>query len=75
MRSRRVTVKVLPTPRALSTSMLPCIISAIFRAMVRPKPVPWMPLKVVFFSRSKGSKMRWRELSLIPIPVSRNMNW
>ena len=39
--------------------------------MVSPSPTPWTPLRVVFRSRVKGSKICLRNSSLIPMPVSR----
>ena len=50
-------VKALPLPTVLSTSILPPIMVMMFLAMARLKPVPWMPLNVVLFSRSNGSKI------------------
>ena len=65
-----VAVNVLPLPTSLWTLMVPPIMLTIFLAMVRPKPIPWTPLRVEFFSRAKGSKIRFRNSGLIPIPVS-----
>ena len=51
--------------------MAPPSSSVMFLAMVRPKPTPWTPLRVVFLSRVKGSKICFRNDSLMPTPVSR----
>jgi hypothetical protein len=45
-----------------------------FLVMAMPRPVPWMPLVVEFRSRSKGSKIRATNSSLMPMPVSLMQN-
>jgi hypothetical protein len=50
--------------------MEPFIISTIFLVIAIPRPVPWIPLTVVLFSRSNGSKICATNSSLMPIPVS-----
>jgi len=59
----------------LSTSILPPIISVIFLTIVSPSPVPCTPLNVVFFSRSNGSKICFKNPSPMPMPVSSTINW
>ena len=69
-RKLMLTTNSVPTPCRLLTSMVPFIISTMFLVMAMPRPVPWMPLVVELRSRSKGSKMRETNSSLMPMPVS-----
>ena len=75
VRRRMVTVNVLPTPTVLRAVIVPPISSTMFLAMVSPSPVPWIPLNVVFCSRSKGSNICSRNSLCIPMPVSSTTNW
>ena len=63
-------VKVLPLPTSLWTSMVPPIMSAMFFAMVSPRPTPWTPLRVEFCSLVKGLNISSRNSGLMPIPLS-----
>ena len=65
-----MTVKRLPFPDSLSTSMVPPIISTSFFTIDIPSPVPPTFPAVVFRSRLKDSKMMGRYSLLMPIPVS-----
>ncbi len=70
MRRLRLTVKRLPWPTVLCTCMVPPIKSTMLFVMVRPRPMPCTLLKVVFFCRSNGSKMWFKNSALIPMPLS-----
>ena len=50
--------------------MQPSMLSTMAFVMAMPRPVPWMPLTVDVRSRSKGSKIRAANSSLMPMPVS-----
>ena len=73
MRCGMVTVKVVPTPFWLSTSMVPCIISTSLFTMGIPSPVPSILLSVVLFSLENSSKMWGRKSSDMPMPLSRTV--
>ena len=51
MRRGSVMINRLPSPTVLETSIVPPIMSSSFFAIVSPRPVPCIPLNVVFFSR------------------------
>ena len=59
-----VIVTVVPTPRALVTSIVPPVSSTFRFAIVRPSPVP------VAFVEKYGSKIRAMASASIPTPVS-----
>lgn len=67
-----VTVKVLPAPSSLSTSMVPPMASTSSLAMGMPRPEPLRAAS--FWARGscvKGSKSFCRKALLMPRPVSR----
>ena len=66
----RDTTNSVPTPCSLFTRMEPFIISTMFFVIAIPSPVPCILLMVELRSRSKGSKMRLTNSSLMPMPVS-----
>src|SRR5574344_680450 len=69
-RRGRVIVNSLPFPLVLSTLISPFIRVTRFLVMAIPKPVPWILDTVVFLSLSKGSQIRVKNSSDIPIPLS-----
>ena len=65
-------VTEVPLPSLLSISILPCMAETIFLTMLMPSPVPSIRDTVELCTRSKGSKMRCRKSSLMPMPLSRH---
>ena len=72
---QKETVNSVPLPTWLVTSIVPSIMSTMLFVIERPSPVPWIPLTVAVSSRSKGSNRCFRNVWLMPIPVSWIRNW
>ena len=68
--ARTVTVKVEPSPGALSTPTPPCMASARRRTIERPSPVPPKRRVVVLSACTKGWNSRSRCSCVSPMPVS-----
>ena len=64
------TVNRLPWPSRLSTWMVPYMLSTRFLTMAIPRPVPSILLTALLWTRSKGTKIRSRNSSLMPMPLS-----
>ena len=62
--------KRLPLPSLLSTCTRPPMRSVRFFTMDIPSPVPSILLMVELWARSKGRKIRLRNSSLMPMPLS-----
>ena len=60
----------VPLPGAVSTSMVPPIMSTMLFVIERPSPVPSVPLSVEVRSRSKALNMRSANSRDMPMPVS-----
>ena len=70
IRCSTVMVTLVPWPRLLSTSILPCMSSISFLTIGMPRPVPAILLSVLFCSLENSSNICGRNSLDIPIPVS-----
>lgn len=68
--SGRVTVKVVPEPAALVTSIVPPIKSTIFLVIAIPRPVPSILSVFDVWERSKGVNRCGRNSWSMPMPLS-----
>ena len=65
-----VITKVEPSFGTLFTVIVPCILSTSVLTIDMPRPVPLYTLRASSRSCENGSKICWRNVSLIPMPVS-----
>ena len=69
-----VTTKIVPSPSLLFNWIVPCINSAISLTMDKPRPVPLNVVVLSLPSRQNGSKACLWNSSLIPRPLSWQIN-
>ena len=63
-------INVVPSPGAVSTSIVPPIMSTMFFVIDMPSPVPCIPLTVEVRSRVNISKTVAANSFVMPIPLS-----